>query len=182
MRSVESTPITVYRDTIQFTPRILDEVFSIATTTDDVWMKWHNVNQTVYNAPAPPGGFDSGLILNGTFDDSSNLSVDPDWSIGSGVASYGGLVLNDDLILDLTTLTSGQTYDLTFTTTNDARFELKASPDGFAIAQTLTAFVTYAAGTHTVTFTADNNHTQIRFRGSTSGSAFDLDNVSLFQQ
>lgn len=36
---------------VQYSPRVKGEAFSIASSTDDVWMKWDNVNSEVYTPP-----------------------------------------------------------------------------------------------------------------------------------
>jgi len=55
MRSVNGIPISITPDVgvsqIIFTPRIVDEVFSIVSTDDDIWMKWNNTNSEIINIP-----------------------------------------------------------------------------------------------------------------------------------
>ena len=126
--------------------------------------------------------FDSGLVLNGVFDDSSNLTLGSSWTVSGGTATYDAVEDDSQLKLDLTTLTDGNTYDLTFDVIGDGgRMEVKASGDNFLTAQTISSFTDRDAGTYTISFTANDDHTIIRFRGDNgSGGAFSLDNISLF--
>ena len=125
--------------------------------------------------------FDSGLVLNGVFDDSSNLTLGSSWAVSGGTVTYDAVTDNSDLKLDLTTLTNGNTYDLTFDVIGDGgRMEVKGSGDNFLTSQTISSFTVRNADTYTISFTANDDHTIIRFRGDNgSGGAFSLDNISL---
>jgi hypothetical protein len=125
--------------------------------------------------------FDGGFVINGGFDDSIDLTLGSSWTVSEGVATYDAVQDDSQLKLDLTTLTNGNNYNLTFDVIGDGgRMEIKCSGDNFLTAQTISSFTNRNAGTYTIPFTANDDHTIIRFKGDNGlGGAFSLDNISI---
>lgn len=128
------------------------------------------------------GGFDSGLILNGTFENSTNTTLGSEWSISGGVAICTTVSGFSQLkMATSTTLTASANYTITFTVANSgtARFNIRVTQSGGdAIVQ---SNATYANGTHVVSLTmpAGADSTDIIFENSSAATNFDIDNVSL---
>ncbi len=161
-------------------------VFTDADLTQTLYMREPNTwrlsrGGAIVSNYTPP--FNSGFILNGTFDNATNTDPDTDWTISGGTANFAGIGNQQSIKLDLTTLTNGVTYDLTFDVLNGTgNFDIRASSDNFLTTQIVATSSNRSPNNYTISFTADANHTQIRFRGNTSSGAFSIDNVSIIAQ
>lgn len=130
--------------------------------------------------------FDSGFIINGTFDTSDNVTVeDATWTISGGVASYDDTETRWISPEISETLVSTEDYVLSFdviNTTADARMEIKFFKSGGALDQK-TGYITYSGGDQRISipFTPLDTIAFLQIDASSGGGAFDLDNVSLIQ-
>ena len=135
---------------------------------------------------------DSGLLLNGTFETSDDLTLDPAWTIHSNEwAKFDGV--GGTITFDISqNLTTGTDYTLTFnviSSAGDIRFKLTGFDSGYGYSDDINGFVTYipdADNNITVNFTTPNDsgrgpRTDFRIQGSTISDAFIIDNVSLTQ-
>jgi len=127
------------------------------------------------------------LILNGTFNDATYLTVEPEWTIGSGVASYDGIAygfVSFDLNQEITDLTM---YTLQFDMVSvgtQGRFyvDVEEALGGTFIAQ---PYITYDEGFISIpilTPTGTDAIALLKFGGATNTpSLYSIDNVVLFE-
>jgi len=128
--------------------------------------------------------FDSGLIINGTFDDASNLTLGSAWSIANGVASFDDTVTGN-IIFDVVdgVIPDYTDYTITFTISN-ATTVARVRPGIFEEGQGTVPMAEYANlsnGTYSISFTYAQgiNGEKAAITASTGGGSFDIDNVSL---
>ncbi|MFW0837850.1 MAG: LamG domain-containing protein [Candidatus Komeilibacteria bacterium] len=115
----------------------------------------------------------SELVTNGGFDSSTGWGAGTAWSIANGVASYddsGTSILSQNNVF-----TVGKSYIIKFTISN-------SSGNGgyiaiYSDASGVVGYTYYTDGTYVVQGTA--NGTQLRIYGSSGGSSFDIDDVSV---
>ena len=138
-------------------------------------------NILILDNSVPP--FDSGLILNGTFDNSNDLTFDGGWQIVNGEASC--TAGSQNLIFDLSqNLNSSTNYtfnvDITSTAGN-ARFRVWVFENGSW--NSVVGNITYPLGTATINFTTPSGTlgNQIRITSSSEATNFNIDNSSLIQ-
>ena len=162
---------------IEFSPRVKDEAFSIASVSDDVWMKWDNVNSQSYSAPVIPI---TNIIINGIFDDATNLTLGSDWTISGGTANYADTQDSNTLTLNTSSPVIAGNYTLTFDITSGANARFAININGVEVVGS----ANYGVGARTVSFTyagADFSGISLRARNSSGGTAFSIDNVELIQ-
>lgn len=127
----------------------------------------------------------SNIVLNGTYDDSSDLTVPATWTIGSGVAHYTRT--GSDFFIHNTSenIVQGDTlrftFDISNATLSGARLQFHL---GSGSGETIQPFTLYSNGTHTFDYTItglSDNGTVFNLRGSSSGGGgeFDLDNLTI---
>jgi hypothetical protein len=167
-------------------------LFSISK--DTIWA--NGADWVISDYTPPSGSFDSGLILNGTFDNATNIDLTgtSDWSIGSGVAtltvptvlssdSFGD---NDIRFLLSEVPTAGVNYELTFDiSSTDDQNRIAVETQGGTNYYLAYSFTTLANGTYTIPiqFTNDGGGIQqwVAISASTSNpDNITIDNVSLF--
>ena len=111
-------------------------------------------------------------VVNGGFDTVSDWTTEANWSIGSGVATYDGLA-NTAIRQDIA-MKAGR-YQLTFLTTGTTpRFRLT----NYSNTTTYVEFADYSPGS--MSFDIDMiEDSGIRILGSSSGTSFTVDNISI---
>lgn len=126
--------------------------------------------------------FDGGIITDGNFPSGDNWSAGGGWSIGGGVASYDDITNASSLSQAdtdmVSTILDNTDYRLTFDISNAstyARLTLHYLSSDIA----LVATANYINGSHVVDFTSLNGPTGVAFIVYTSGSSFDITNISL---
>jgi len=139
----------------------------------------------VYESGTPPSP--SNIILNGTLNDATNITLDTEWTIGGGVASYDGTALgfiSFDLTGGLTDLTM---YTLQFDMVSvgtQGRFYVDLVPNlgGIYIAQ---PYVTYDEGFISIPIlcpTGTDATALLKFGGDPGvPNVYTIDNVVLFE-
>lgn len=132
----------------------------------------------------PISGFDSGLILNGTFDNTTNLTFDANFSIAGGVAVFttNGVSTTYLHFGISSNLTASTNYTCTFTILNGtgtSRLRLYVRQGGGDVS--VSSNVTHANGSVVINFTAPAgaDSTRMSIGVSSLATSFDLDNVSL---
>ena len=137
--------------------------------------------------------FDSGLIINGTHDDATNIEVISEWTVTTGVdgvANFPDNGIAGEIIYDLSSdIVEGNTYTLTFDlvgATGTGRFALDGYSATVGQMRQFLGNANYSTGTITINFSVgagDVAYSRIQFRASSaSASAFTIDNLSLTQQ
>ncbi|MBV7268362.1 hypothetical protein [Winogradskyella luteola] len=135
-----------------------------------------------YTAPIPP--FDSGLIVNGTFDDSSDLTFNsPPWTVSGGVASFDDSAVDSIEFAITDNLANGTDYKLTLdlvSSETQGRFSVEVFGASAGWAQVV-SFATYTEGSLSIPINFNQGEiiTGFRLNASTSSDAFTIDNVSL---
>ena len=119
------------------------------------------------------------LVTNGTFDSSSNWTLSPPWTIGSGVAHFDA-TSNNNLYETNANIISGKQYKLSFDIISSGTSQLKIW-GGYVLADFVIVNQTgFSNGKHSITFTASSSTTGLIFRAYSSGGAiFDIDNIIL---
>lgn len=136
--------------------------------------------------------FDSGLILNGTFATSDDITLEPEWTIVSEEAVFDGN--GGAIIFDINqNLSTGTDYTLTFDAPSygsTLRLKLTGFDSGYGYSDDITSFTTYTPDGNdvvTINFTTPSDsgrgsRTDFRIQGSSISDAFTIDNVSLTEQ
>lgn len=143
------------------------------------------------------GSFDSGLIINGTYGNSSDLTLGSEWTVSGGTLVFedsDGSTTSTSLGTSGVAihLTEGMTnvgYTLTFdcsSADNVSRFGIYYTTNGGTSTSALVSFANYADGTHEVNFTYPSGTTSslmIIINGSSNNTdSFTFDNASLTLQ
>lgn len=124
------------------------------------------------------------LVLNSTFDDSSNLSLESAWSVAGGVLFFDNSKTSRFTAYLSQIISSGETVEVTFDVLNgggDANFEILMRDSSTGANETYVSFADYPDGTgQTVQFQLVGDRDQLRFRASaTNGGSFSFDNITL---
>ena len=117
----------------------------------------------------------SELVTNGTFDTAADWTLGTGWSIGSGIATKSpGTGSN---LQQTYSFVVGKWYKLTFDVLRRDNGAMQIQIGG-GTALSVTGFVSWSTGTHSVYFTPNSGNNLLRF---IAGSTFDadIDNVSL---
>lgn len=152
---------------------------TLYTRQDDVWNLWRGT--ATVSAYIPPS---ANIILNSTFDDTSNITYDdPPFTVAGGVVSLSSGIGNVTFELSQDIVAS-QNYTLNLDILNGtgtSRFRLFVNQaDTFV---EVVGNTTYADGNVSIPFTAPSgvDSYQIRIATSSAATAFDFDNVTLTQ-
>lgn len=124
------------------------------------------------------------FILNGTFEDSSNITLEPEWTIVSEQAVYDGN--GGAITFDLSsTLSQNTSYELAFEASNISTFvRFALNIEGASSVQVL-PFTTYEVGSSgeiKLIFTVPTSNTdsnKLILRASSLAGAYTIDNISL---
>jgi hypothetical protein len=170
--------LNTYSDHVISSDRRIDErLFSLQKIGEFEYRALGEFKLYDYIAPA------SNLILNSTFDDSSNVTISTDWSITGGVAVYthgdGSKTVDWDLSENMV---AGNSYNFTLDILNlvsgDARFQILVNQGGSWVQ--IFSNTNYNSGVDVnITAPAGADSTQIRILTSSVASSFDIDNASL---
>lgn len=143
-------------------------------------------NRYIRFAAAQGGGHDSGILTHdGVFDNTTGLTLEPEWSVSGGVATFddtGAGAIEFDLDSNMT---AGVGYDLTLdlddATGQGSRFAVDVEQNSSW--QNVVTWTTYSDGLQTLiqfTTPTGNPSTRLRIIGSSvAPDAFDIDNISL---
>ena len=158
------------------------------TGTAQTYANLNIVEKTVlsptYDIPAPV--FDSGYILNGTFDTGDNIFYEVPasaWSVGGGSLSYDDSAV-EWIELELSEPLPAGNYTLTLNLANftTARLNINLYNSTRAMQETLTGggFINYTNSPITINFSTSSGQMEfLRIDASTSGTAFDIESASL---
>ena len=129
-----------------------------------------------------PDALGSELVINGTFDSAANWVHSAQYSISSGKASYDGTG-SGKLYQTGKNLVATKKYILTFDVSNASTYAhmwIGNEPGSNSYTASNT-YQTYYNGTNAVLFEGANigTETTLAFWGSTVGSSFSIDNISL---
>lgn len=131
------------------------------------------------------GGGGTELILNTTFDDASNLTLDSAWSIAGGVAHYNRTTNNYIKYVISQDILNGDEFTISFdisnTTLAGARIIVYAENNSF---EQMVPTTIFANGSHSVDYTHTGaTRTAIWLIGTNnaSGGEFDIDNFSVLK-
>ena len=153
----------------------LDGFYVGSTAVDKVYLG----DVELFSA-APP--FDSGILQNGTFDDSTGVNIPSGgYTVSGGLLNYTGggakkvrLNLSTDMVV-------GNTYDITFTISNagTARMAWYAGNQN----ETIQGNTNYGNGTHTISgyvhSVADRGEISIVSQSSGGGTTYSIDNIAV---
>jgi|TARA_Y100000310_G_C20704425_1_gene834128 hypothetical protein len=156
-------------------------LFSVSQ--DTIWANGADWVISDYTYSAPSSGC-CGINLNGTFDDSTNLTVPATWTVSGGVANYNGSG-EDHFVFTLSeNIVSGDEIEISLDVSNSSgasRFRFQYGGGG---GETLVPTAIRGDGSYTFTYTlttTEANANLISIRGSNSGGggSFTIDNVSV---
>ena len=153
----------------------------VANTALKLWLPMQEgAGTTAINGA--PDALGSELVINGTFDSAANWVHSAQYSISSGKASYDGTG-SGKLYQTGKNLVATKKYILTFDVSNASTYAhmwIGNEPGSNSYTASNT-YQTYYNGTNAVLFEGANigTETTLAFWGSTVGSSFSIDNISL---
>jgi len=184
LRATNDIPIKIIpsdsANQYQYVIKNNDESVNIASYIENEWFSWRNLTSSVFTAPASC----CGINLNGTFDNSSNLTVPSTWTVTGGVANYNGSG-EDHFVFTLSeNIVSGDEIEISLDVSNSSGASRFRFQYGGGSGETLVPTAIRGDGTYTFTHTlttTEGNADLISIRGSNSGGggSFTIDNVSV---
>jgi len=152
---------------------ILDKTYLGSTEIEKIYLG----SNVVYEV----GGGGGNIILNGTFDDTANLTVGNNYTVSGGKLNYLGSQDNNEVTFALSEdIVNGGVYDVEFTISGGgtARPRLRAGDNTGDVI----TYTNYSDGTYTVTYThvsADVSIVTLQSRNSSGGGAYSLDDFTI---